>query len=54
MTGLAGQLRAWLGPPQGQTAPADLLARQIHTPLGAMICVSPYQAVTPGMPTAPR
>ena len=40
MTGLAGQLRAWLGPPQGQTAPADLLARQIHTPLGAMICVT--------------
>ncbi|MFO1138902.1 MAG: methylated-DNA--[protein]-cysteine S-methyltransferase [Paracoccus sp. (in: a-proteobacteria)] len=40
MTGLAGQLRAWLGPPQGQTAPADLLARQIDTPLGAMICVT--------------
>ena len=40
MTGLARQLRAWLGPPQGQTAPADLLARQIDTPLGAMICVT--------------
>ena len=30
------------------------LTTSVSPALGAMICVRPYQAVTPGMPTAPR
>ena len=36
------------------TAPLAALTTTVSPALGSMICVSPYQAVTPGMPTAPR
>ena len=36
------------------TAPVAALTTSVWPALGAMIFSSPYQAVTPGMPTAPR
>ena len=36
------------------TAPVAALMTMVSPALGAMILTRPYQAVTPGMPTAPR
>jgi len=36
------------------TAPVAALTTMVWPGLGSMIFTSPYQAVTPGMPTAPR
>ena len=36
------------------TAPVAALTTTVSPALGAMILTRPYQAVTPGMPTAPR
>src|SRR3989344_1189662 len=36
------------------TAPVAALTTTVSPSLGAMILTRPYQAVTPGMPTAPR
>ncbi len=36
------------------TAPLAAVTTRVSPALGSMIFTRPYQAVTPGMPTAPR
>jgi hypothetical protein len=51
----ARQPRAFASAPKAlPTAPVAALTTRVWPALGWMIFTSPYQAVTPGMPTAPR
>ncbi|MCY1546672.1 hypothetical protein D9M68_826790 [compost metagenome] len=51
----ARQPRALASAPKAlPTAPVAALITTVSPALGLMIFTKPYQAVTPGMPTAPR